>query len=438
MQADFESFGLHPALQRGLAKAGFSSPTPVQQAVIPSALAGRDLLVSAATGSGKTAAFLLPVMQRLLERSAPRAATRALILVPTRELAQQIETHFFRLGSYSRLGFGVIIGGPPRTHQIPILRKNPEIIVATPGRLLDHLRGGEADLGDLELLVLDEADRMLDLGFAEDVLAIIHRSRVERQSLLFSATLHHRRLEELIGPLLKEPLVLGLDSPRASHPSIEHQLIRSDHQAQKDEQLLRLLATERAAQVLIFANKRERVMSLSAMLIGHGERAAALHGALDQRERNRVLGLFRDGRVRALVASDVAARGLDIPAVGLVVHFDVPRRGDDYLHRSGRTGRAGQTGLAVALVDASEWHRMESIRRYLALDIQERVLPGLKARFRVPPKRGKSPKSGAGTPRRGKAEQACGGDGKTEAAASKVKQRWRHRKQIGKRRKPEA
>ncbi|EIC21923.1 DEAD/DEAH box helicase [Thiorhodovibrio frisius] len=426
-QTGFAVFPLAEPLQRGLVKAGFSEPTPVQQAVIPAALAGADLLVAAATGSGKTAAFLLPVMQRLLERPAPRAATRVLILVPTRELATQIETHFFALGSYSRLGIGVIIGGASRARQISILRKNPELIVATPGRLLDQLRAGEVDLGDLECLVLDEADRMLDLGFAEDVLAILECCNPARQSLLFSATLHHRHLQGLIGPALREPQVLRIDSPRAPSALIRHQLIRSNDLVQKQAQLLGLLGTEPVRLALVFVNQRERTLELTGQLRAAGHRAAALHGELDQRERERVLGLFRAGQLRMLVATEVAARGLDIPDVDLVVHYDPPPRGDDYLHRSGRTGRAGAVGLAVTLVTAADWHRMDNIRRYLGLELEERVLPGLKASFRIPPKRGKAKGSRSGKPK---------GAGAQAATAVKPKGRWRDRKQLGRPRGP--
>lgn len=420
----FDAFALAEPLRRGLAKAGFTEPTPVQRAVIPAALAGQDLLVAAATGSGKTAAFLLPVMQRLLAEPAPRSATRALILVPTRELAAQIESHFFALGSYTRLGLGVIIGGAARARQIATLRKNPELIVATPGRLLDHLRAGAADLGDLEHLVLDEADRMLDLGFAEDVLAIITHSNPARQSLLFSATLHHRHLQALIGPALREPQVLRIDSPRTPAAALRHQLIRSQDSAQKQAQLLALLAAEPARLALVFVNRRERVLALTDALRAGGERAAGLHGELDQRERERVLGLFRAAQVRVLVATEVAARGLDIPDVDLVAHFDPPPRGDDYLHRSGRTGRAGAAGLAVTLVTPADWHRMDNIRRYLGLALEERVLPGLKASFRIPPKRGKA------------AAKPSGKSAAKPGSGQKAKGRWRDRKAIGRRQAP--
>ncbi|MBB1076289.1 DEAD/DEAH box helicase [Rhodoferax sp. 4810] len=424
----FDDFKLTAPLLRGLERAGFVTPTPMQQQVIPAAQAGADLLVSAATGSGKTAAFLLPLMQRLLAHPAPRSATRALILVPTRELAQQIERHFLLLGSYTRLQIGVITGGPPRSHQLPLLRKNPDIIVATPGRLLDHLHnsGNALSLRDLEMLVLDEADRMLDLGFADDVLAIVNRCHTPRQTWLFSATLHHRRLRELIDPALHQPQVITLDSPRhgGGHPDITHQYILSDSDAQKLQQL-RWLLGEADGQCLVFVNQRIRAESLGQQLRDNNVRSGVLHGELDQRERNRIMGLFQRGVIATLVATDVAARGLDIPAVRLVVNFDPPRSGDDYLHRTGRTGRAGATGVAISLIAAADWNRADSIARYLALTPEFRALPGLKAQF----KGGAKPKS---KPKSNTVAQI------KQADKPRVKDRWRDRKQIGKRRQPSA
>jgi superfamily II DNA/RNA helicase len=432
MNPQFTDFMLPEALGRGLEKAGFDTPTPVQAQVIPLAQDGLDLLVSAATGSGKTAAFLLPIMQRLLETGletgrdgrAARGGTRALILVPTRELARQVYIHFMRLASYTRLTAGVIIGGERRDRQIAIVRRNPDILVATPGRLLDYLRSGEADLADLEVLVLDEADRMLDLGFAEDVLAIIDRSNPGRQSLLFSATLHHRGLAAITDRLLRDPRVVIVNPVREQHPDITHQVILSDDSEHKQRQLLWLLQSEPAQQVLVFTNTRERAIALGPVLQAGGQRVVVLHGELDQRERNRVMGLIHGGQVRCLVATDVAARGLDIPGVQLVVNFELARSGDDYLHRTGRTGRAGEKGLAIALVDPTEWNRMESIERYLGLDFQARAIPGLKANFSGPGKRKGPSKSAA--------------KAKTPPAADKpkVKVRERDRKNIGKRRQP--
>ncbi len=427
MTPGFADFMLPEALTRGLAKAGFEMPTPVQAEVIPLAQEGLDLLVSAATGSGKTAAYLLPVMQRLIEVRAPhRGGTRALILVPTRELARQVLTHFMRLAGHTRLTAAVIIGGERRDRQVGALRRNPEILVATPGRLLEYLETGEADLADLECLVLDEADRMLDLGFAEDVLAIIGACNRARQSLLFSATLHHRGLVRITERLLREPRVLVVNPPREGHPDIEHLVILSDDDEHKVRQLLWLLQTEPAAQALVFANTRERAGALGPVLMAHGQRVVVLHGELDQRERNRVMGLMHGLKVRVLVATDVAARGLDIPGVGLVVNFEMARSGDDYLHRTGRTGRAGEKGRAISLVAPGEWNQMESIERYLGLSFQAHAIPGLKAAFTGPARRKGPRKTPPKSPSKSKAAPA---DEKP-----RVKERLRDRKNIGKRR----
>ncbi len=425
MQSTFDSWHLDPLLQRGLDQAGFETPTPVQQQVISKALAGHDLLVNAATGSGKTAAFLLPTMQRQVQTPSPRTATRALVLVPTRELAYQIRDHFLNLGSYTQLRIGVIIGGESRRHQIAILRKNPEWLVATPGRLLEHLRNGEAALDDLETLVLDEADRMLDLGFADEVLSIVQCCNPQRQTLLFSATLHHRRLEALIGSALHDPETVLVDRARGqAHPNINHRLLLSDHEAQKYQQLLHLLPTTATTQTLVFVNQRTRADHLGNALRADARRTGVLHGELDQAERRRIVGLFREGRIQVLVATDVAARGLDIPAVGQVIHFDLPRRGDDYLHRSGRTGRAKARGESIAMSCPAEFNRVESIGRYLGLEFERFTLPEFKVRFHGQLKK------------RSKSSRQPPPTASKDSTKPKPKNRWRVRKQIGKRRQP--
>jgi ATP-dependent RNA helicase SrmB len=421
----FSQFLLPEPLLRGLDKAGYVDPTPVQAQVIPLARDGLDLLVCAATGTGKTAAFLLPVMQRFLDVPDPWGAVRALVLVPTRELAHQVKDHFMRLGSFTRLTATVIVGGERRDRQIAALRRNPDIVIATPGRLLDYIRSGEADLGRIEVLVLDEADRMLDLGFADDVLAIVDATNPRRQSLLFSATLHHRGLKSITDRFLEDPRVLTLDAIREQHPDIAHQRILSDGPEQKAQQLLWLLRNEPYEKALVFASTREQAGQVGNFLIGQGVRSGVLHGELDQKERNRILGLFHAGIFGVLVASDVAARGLDIPGVQLVVNYEPPRKGDDYLHRTGRTGRAGEKGLAISLVDARDWNRMESIERYLGLSVETRAIPEMKTLFQGPVKRKTPKKPGE---RRAKSE--------TGAETPRVKDRERDRKNIGKRRKP--
>ncbi len=428
MSTSFSDFLLPDELQRGLLKEGYETPTPVQQQAIPLAMDGLDLIVSAATGSGKTAAFLLPMMQRFLDHPSRSSATRGLILVPTRELARQIYIQFMRLGSFTRLTAGVITGGEVRSHQTATLRKNPEILVATPGRLLEHLGGDEVDLGDVEMLVLDEADRMLDMGFADDVLTIIGHCNPRRQSLLFSATLHHQGLAAITGPLLHEPQTLLIDPVREAHPDIEHCILLSDEPAHKERQLLWLLTNEPFDKALVFVNTRERTVSLGAFLRREGVRAGFLHGELEQRERNRVMGLFHRGEVPVLVATDLAARGLDVPGVGLAINFDAPRSGEEYLHRTGRTGRAGERGVAITLVNSNEWNRVEGIGRYLGLEFMRRAVKGLESRFQGPARR-KGPAKAA--------QAAKDKAAKAKAAeAPRPKNRLRDRKNIGKRRKP--
>jgi superfamily II DNA/RNA helicase len=263
------------------------------------------------------------------------------------------------------------------------------------------------------------------MGFGPNVLTIVGHCNPDRQSMLFSATLHHRGLKEITDRFLKAPRVVGVDPIREQHPDIVHQRILSDDLAQKEQQILWLLRNEPFEKALVFVNTRERAGTLGNFLIGHGVRTGVLHGELDQRERNRIMGLFHAGRIGVLVATDLAARGLDIPGVQLVVNFEPPRRGDDYLHRTGRTGRAGEKGRAIALVGAPDWNRMESIERYLRLELEARSVPGIKTRFEGPTKR-------RGGRKRGDPQV------KPTADLPRLKVRERDRKNIGKRRQPSA
>lgn len=428
MDTRFSDFLLRDELLRALDKLGFAEPTPVQRQVIPPAMAHQDLLVSAETGSGKTAAFLLPMMQRFLDTPSPRTATRGLVLVPTRELGRQILDHFLRIGSYTRLTAEAIGGGEPMGRQVAALRKNPDVLIATPGRLLDHLNRGSADLGDLEVLVLDEADRMLDMGFAETVRTILQHCNPDRQSLLLSATLNHHGLEPITARLLRDPQLVVANPEREQHPDIRHQILLADDPDHKQALLLWLLDHEAFDRALVFTNTREQASALATALQTRGQSAAPLHGELDQRERNRVMGLLHNGRIRVLVATDLAARGLDVEGIDLVVNFDVPRNGDDYLHRTGRTGRAGEQGLAISLVGAREWNRMEGIERYLRLELESRSIERLEARFKGPRKKKKDARKAAA--KSGKARM------RDKVPSVKAKDRHRDRKNIGKRRKP--
>ena len=412
---------LDHGLRLGLDALGFIEPTNVQQQVIPRALAGKDLRISAETGSGKTLAYLLPMAQRILAGTPDRnAGTLALVLVPTRELARQVLKHCRRLLERTPLQAQAVTGGADFKYQRALLRKNPEIIIATPGRLLEHCERGSADLAALQTLVLDEADRMLDLGLREDVMKIAGYCAPGRQVVLLSATLQHKGLGGVSRELLHDPATITIGEVRQPHSSIFHQVILADSQAHKDRLLVELLHQGNHRRALVFANKRSTASRLSGLLIHHGLRAGLLHGELSTEQRKHVVAQFADGKCQVLCASDVAARGLDINAIDLVINYDMPHSGDDYLHRTGRTGRAGASGLAISLVDASEWNLMISIQRYLKLDFEHRALPGLTARYKGP-KQQKSSGKAAGSKKK-----------RHKKAPEKDKKRVRNRRNKGK------
>lgn len=412
---------LDRGLRLGLEALGFNRPTEVQERVIPAALGGADLRITAETGSGKTLAYLLPTLQRILAAQADReAGTLALVLVPTRELARQVLKNCRDLAAKTPLQAAAITGGADFKYQKALLRKNPELIIATPGRLLEHCEKGSADLASLQTLVLDEADRMLDMGFREDVMKIAGYSGDQRQVILLSATLRHRGLGGVVKELMREPLSIAVDEIRQPHSSIYHQRILADSREHKDQLLLALLRQGGFKRALIFANKRTTAQRLAGLLGHHELRCGCLHGELSTEERKHVMAQFRDGKVDIVCASDVAARGLDIPDIDLVVNYDLPYSGDDYLHRTGRTGRAGATGLAVSLVSAPEWDRMISIQRYLQLEFEKRTLPGLKARY-TGPKKTKSSGKTAGSKKK-----------RSKDAPAKRKTRERNQKNKGK------
>ena len=393
----FEELTLDRRLQLGLDAMGLEEATEVQRAVVPAALAGKDLRVSAETGSGKTLAYLIPLVQKILSQKAgAEAGTLALILVPTRELARQVLKHALPLLEKSPLTAQAITGGADFKFQKSLFRRNPEIIIATPGRLLEHCEKGSADLNSLQTLVLDEADRMLDMGFREDVLKIAGYCADQRQVLMLSATLKHKGLGAVAKSLLRKPEKIAVGQVRQPHSSIFHQLILADSQQHKDKLLIALLQLGGFRRALVFGNKRSTAVRLAGLLRYHKLRCACLHGELSTEERKQVVHQFSDDKIDIVCASDVAARGLDVKDIDLVVNFDLPHSGDDYLHRTGRTGRAGAEGLAVSLVAAPEWNLLISIERYLKLSFERRSLPGLKAKYNGPKKQKSSGKA-AGT-----------------------------------------
>lgn len=421
----FSTLDLHECLQRGLQKLAFDAATEVQEKAVPLGLQGRDLMVSAQTGSGKTFAFLIPLLQRLLTTPDPRQGTRALILAPTRELAQQIRQDCLAIGSYTQLQFGLITGGEKIAVQRALItKKNPEIVIATPGRLLDLVRQEVIHLETLEVLVLDEADRMLDMGFREAVLEITGHCSPQRQTFLFSATLGHRGVRAVEGDLLNAPEKITLSTSRDASESVTLQRILTDDYAHKVAVCAALLDRPKDDKTIIFCNKRETTEQLSADLQRADRRAIALHGELTQIQRREVLRKYRRGIVNTLVATDVAARGLDVDGISLVINADVPRNARDFIHRIGRTGRGGEEGIAVTLVGHADWNDFVGIERYLGRRAEDRQIEGLVALFKGPKKLKASGKA-VGNKKK-----------KARSAADKNRERQRVKKNVGKRRKP--
>lgn len=382
----FTDYNLHERLLKALDENGFTEPTPVQQQAIPVVLSGQDLRATAQTGSGKTAAFVLPVLHQLLEEPQGTPTTRVLVLVPTRELARQILAEVQRFARYTFLESAMVIGGEGFREQAALLRKVPDILVATPGRLLEHIQAGSLPAGEVRWLILDEADRMLDMGFAEDMQAIIEACGNRRQTLLFSATTGGRALREITQSVLRNPAHLMLNPVSQLSETTRQQVITAESDAHKEKQLVWLLANESYRKVMVFTNTRALADQLYGRLRAQDYRVFVLHGEKDQQERRQALERFSQGSERVLIATDVAARGLDIEGVDLVINYDMPRSGDEYVHRIGRTGRAGEDGLAVSLITHLDWNLMSSIQRYLKQEFEKRVLPGLKGNYHGPKK----------------------------------------------------
>ena len=420
----FDTLGLSAELLRAVSDQGYSEPTPVQRDAIPVILEGKDVLAGAQTGTGKTAGFTLPLLQRLSDAvpTKGRRPVRALVLTPTRELAAQVAQSVDTYGKHLPLTACVIFGGVKINPQIARLRAGIDIVVATPGRLLDHVSQKTLDLSKVEILVLDEADRMLDMGFRDDVTKIAGYCAADRQVLMLSATPGHRGVKTVAKSLLKEPRIIAVGESRQPHSSIFHQLILADSQEHKDKLLAALLRTGGFQRALIFGNKRTTAVRLANLLRYHDFRCGCLQGDMSTEERKHVMHQFHEGKVDIVCASDVAARGLDVKGIDLVVNYDMPHSGDDYLHRTGRTGRAGAQGLAVSLVTAIEWNLMISIERYLKLEFERRTLPGLKARY-AGPKKVKSSGKAAGSKKK-----------RSKTTSEKSKTRKRNQKNHGKRR----
>jgi len=367
----FTDFGFDPALVRGIDGLGFAEPTPIQRDAIPPALAGRDVLACATTGTGKTAAFLLPILQRLT--TTPSRKTRALVLAPTRELAAQIEAHFRELASHTRLRAAAVFGGTPMPPQVRAFRTGVDVLVATPGRLLDHLQQPHGRLDGLEVLVLDEADRMLDMGFLPDVRRILKQLPSERQTMLFSATMP-REVASLGRELLRDPVTVDVQRRAAPASGISHSVYPVP-QDRKTDLLFELLSGEQITNALVFTRTKHRATRLAETLARRGVASAPIHGNRSQAQRTRALSAFRSGHVRVLVATDIASRGIDIEKLSHVVNFDVPNCSEDYIHRVGRTARARAVGDALTFVSPSEEGDLRSIERALEQRLNRVTLP---------------------------------------------------------------
>jgi superfamily II DNA/RNA helicase len=419
----FEHLQLDRRLLLGLERLDLVEPTEVQKLVIPAAIAGGDLKIRAETGSGKTLAYLLPAAELILAAPAAKTAgTLVLIMVPTRELARQVLKHCRALLAKSPIGVQAITGGADFQYQQAIFRRNPEIIIATPGRLLEHCERRSADFSGLRLLVLDEADRMLDMGFRDDVLKINGYCNPDKQVMMLSATLKHKGMGDIAAALLRSPQTITVGELREPHGSIFHQRILTDNGQHRDQVLTALLQAGGFQRALVFSNTRREAARLAGLLAHHGLRCAELHGELTTEQRKLVMSRFAEGKVDIVCASDLAARGLDVKNIDLVINYDLPRSGDDYLHRTGRTGRAGARGLAVSLVGATDWNLMISIERYLKIAMEARTLPGLTAKYKGPKHQKNSGKAA------GSKKKTRGKDG------DKSKTRQRNKKNKGKRR----
>ena len=365
----FETLGLSPALLRSLAEAGYTQPTDIQAQAIPLVLAGHDVLGGAQTGTGKTAAFGLPLLQRL-SKSTPANGPRkprALVLVPTRELAVQVADSLKAYGRGLRLNVTTLFGGAGMQPQIDNLRRGTDIVVACPGRLIDHLDRGTARLDAVETLVLDEADRMLDMGFLPAIKRIVNRVPAQRQTLLFSATFEDR-IKGLALDFMRDPRQVQVAANNTIAETIVHRAHPVDA-ARKRELLIEILSQRHADQVLVFGKTKHGCNRLAEQLENAGLQAAAIHGNKSQAQRQKALDAFKAGKVRVLVATDVAARGLDIPQLPLVINHDLPMVAEDYVHRIGRTGRAGASGEALSLVSPEEGGLLRQIQRMLKAEI---------------------------------------------------------------------
>ena len=401
MKTSFQSLGLAPELLKALEHEGYTEPTPIQSQALPAGLAGRDVVGSAQTGTGKTAAFLLPILQRLQE--GPRGVLRALVLTPTRELAEQVLNSARAYGRYVDLKSAAVYGGVRMGPQTRALKDGVDIVIATPGRLLDHMGRGHVDTSRLEVLVLDEADRMLDMGFSRDVHRILDSLPGERQTLLFSATISDD-VDRLARRASRDHASVEIGRRAEAAEGIEHVLVAVD-KPRKGSLLARLMEVLPTERTLVFTRTKHGAEITAHHLRKAGNDAVAFHGGKTQDLRQAALDRFKRGETRVLVATDVAARGIDVDDIAVVVNFDVPRDPEAYVHRVGRTARAGAKGVAVTLMSPDEWTMMREVEKLLGRTFSREIVPGFEPNVRpaqpTQPKSESRPRGPSLRPRRG-------------------------------------
>lgn len=430
----FSELELDESLLKALQEKGYTRPTAIQAAAIPPALEGRDVLGSAPTGTGKTAAYLLPVLQHLLDFPRKKSGPpRILIVTPTRELAMQVADQARELAKYTHLDIATITGGVAYMNHAEVFSENQDIVVATTGRLLQYIKEENFDCRAVETLILDEADRMLDMGFAQDIETIAAETRWRNQTLLFSATLEGDAIKDFSERLLNEPEEIEADPARRERKKIQQWYYRADDIKHKTALLIHLLKHPEVTRSVVFVRKRERVHELCGWLREAGINTSYLEGELEQFKRNEAIKRVVDGRVNVLVATDVAARGIDIDDVSHVFNFDMPRTSDTYLHRIGRTGRAGKKGIAISLVEAHDNVLLGKVTRYIKEPLKSRTIDELRPTTRPPSEKLNGKPSKKVLAKRQEKKESEQKENKPRA-----KERHRDSKNIGKRRKPTA
>lgn len=365
---NFTQFGLSPQILKAIEDVGYQTPTPIQQQAIPTVLQGRDVFACAQTGTGKTASFTLPIIEGLATSRHRNGLPRVIILEPTRELAHQVYENFVNYAKYFNLKAVILVGGESMLGQDKILKRGVDVLIATPGRLLDLFDRGKLIFTDVRTLVIDEADRMLDMGFVPDIDQLTSLLPKLRQTLLFSATMSDE-IQEIAGKYLINPKTITVSKTNSTAETVDQFIVKLDD-GEKRKALRSILRQQsQGSQSIIFCNRKKDVDIVTSSLKRHGFSVAGLHGDLTQHMRNETLDEFRSGKLQILVASDVAARGIDVQDLNLVVNFDVPLQGEDYVHRIGRTGRAGKAGQAITLVTKNETRKLKAVEKIIAKEI---------------------------------------------------------------------